>query len=170
MSDSFVPILMGSKGDLEHAQAIAEALGKLGVGCELRIGSAHKTPARVLDMLRAYEADPRPKVYITIAGRSNALSGFVDGNVTAPVIACPPYSEKFGGADVYSTLRMPSGVAPATVIEPEAAALLAAKILALQEPSLRARVAAYQDSMRAKLAKDDEELAAGRGQPSAGTR
>jgi 5-(carboxyamino)imidazole ribonucleotide mutase len=163
MSEPFVPILMGSKGDLEHAKAIAEALGKLGVACELRIGSAHKTPARVLEILRSYEADPRAKVYITIAGRSNALSGFVDANVTAPVIACPPYSDKYGGADIYSTLRMPSGVAPATVIEPEGAALLAAKILALQDPALRARVAAYQDSMRARLTKDDEELAAGRG-------
>ena len=94
-----------------------------------RIGSAHKTPEHALNILRTYEADPRPKVYITVAGRSNALSGFTDGSVSAPVIACPPASEAFGGADVYSSLRMPSGIAPAVVLEPANAALLAAKIL-----------------------------------------
>ena len=61
----------------------------------------------------------------------------VDANVTAPVIACPPYADRFGGADLYSSLRMPSGVAPAVVLEPSAAALLAAKILALADPALR---------------------------------
>ena len=85
-------------------------------------------------MLAAYEQDPRPKVYITVAGRSNALSGFTDGAVSAPVIACPPPSEAFGGADIYSSLRMPSGIAPAVVLEPANAALLAAKILGLGDP------------------------------------
>ena len=83
-----------------------------------------------------YEADPRPKVYITVAGRSNALSGFVDGAVSAPVIACPPPSEAFGGADIFSSLRMPSGIAPAVVLEPANAALLAAKILGLVDPDV----------------------------------
>ncbi len=153
-----VPILMGSKADLAQGQAIAEALAQLGIASELRIGSAHKTPAHVLNLLQHYEADPRPKVYVTIAGRSNALSGLVDANVTAPVIACPPYSDRFGGADVFSTLRMPSGVAPAAVLEPEAAALLAAKMLALSDPALRERVQAYQASLRDRVIQDDHEL------------
>jgi len=67
------------------------------------VASAHKTPEHVLAILRKYEADLRPKVYITVAGRSNALSGFTDGAVSAPVIACPPSPEAFGGADVYSS-------------------------------------------------------------------
>ena len=133
----FVPIIMGSKADLPHGQAIADALKAFGIASELRVASAHKATRYVLDLLAAYEADPRPKVYITIAGRSNALSGVVDANVTAPVIACPPYSDRFAGADLYSSLRMPSGVAPAVVLEPTAAALLAAKILALADPALR---------------------------------
>lgn len=153
-----VPILMGSKADLAQGQAIASALAQLGISSELRIGSAHKTPAHVLSLLQHYEADPRPKVYVTIAGRSNALSGLVDANVAAPVIACPPYSDRFGGADVFSTLRMPSGVAPATVLEPEAAALLAAKILALSDPALRERVQAYQASLRDRVIQDDHDL------------
>lgn len=122
---------MGSKADLPFAERVAVVLGEFGLPAELRIASAHKSVQHLLAMLAAYEADERLKVYITIAGRSNALSGLVDANVTAPVIACPPYSEEFGGMDLLSSLRMPSGVAPAVVLEPEAAALLAAKILGL---------------------------------------
>ncbi len=141
---AFVAILMGSPSDMPHAQAIADALNQLGIAVEMRIGSAHKTPAHVLELLAAWEADPREKVIITIAGRSNALSGFVDAQVSAPVIACPPPSNAFGGADVYSSLRMPGGVAPAVVLEPANAALLAGKILGLTDPAIKARVQAFQ--------------------------
>ncbi|MFN8483828.1 MAG: AIR carboxylase family protein [Anaerolineae bacterium] len=156
--EPIVPILMGSRADLAHAQAIASALAALGVTAELRVASAHKTPAHALDILRAYEADERPKVYITIAGRSNALSGFVDAQVTAPVIACPPPSEAFGGADVFSSLRMPSGVAPATVLDPGNAALLAAKILGLASPAARERVVAAQRAAVERLLADDGQV------------
>jgi 5-(carboxyamino)imidazole ribonucleotide mutase len=154
----FVVILMGSKADMEHAQAIADELGALGIEAIMRIGSAHKTPAHVLDLLRHYEADSRPKVYITIAGRSNALSAFVDGQVSAPVIACPPYSDRFGGADVFSSLRMPAGVAPAVVLEPAGAALLAAKILGLIDPALGARVEVLKQKNIGKIIADDAAL------------
>ena len=60
------------------------------------------------------------------------------------MIACPPYSDRFAGADLYSSLRMPSGVAPAVVLEPAGAALLAAKILAWPIPRCCARIAAAQ--------------------------
>ncbi|MAS34039.1 MAG: 5-(carboxyamino)imidazole ribonucleotide mutase [Anaerolineaceae bacterium] len=153
-----VVILMGSKSDMSHAQAIADALAELGVAADLRIGSAHKTPAHVMDILNRYEADPRPKVYITIAGRSNALSGFVDAQVSAPVIACPPSSSSFGGADIYSSLRMPGGVAPAVVLEPTGAALLAAKILALGDEEILKRVQALQSANRSTITQDDADL------------
>lgn len=149
---------MGSKADLAHCQKIAEAARSFGLDVVLRIGSAHKTAQHTLDLLRAYEADPRPKVYITVAGRSNALSGFTDGAVTAPVIACPPPSESFGGADIYSSLRMPSGVAPAVVLEPVNAALMAAKILALTNPEVKKAVQAFQQSQARKITQDDAEL------------
>ncbi len=155
---AIVPIIMGSRADLAQAQAIAEALKTFGLTSEIRVGSAHKTPAHVLAILQAYEADPRPKVYITIAGRSNALSGFIDAQVTSPVIACPPVSNTFAGADIYSSLRMPSGVAPAVIIEPTGAALLAAKILALGDPALKARIEAYQRKLVDTIVKDDEEV------------
>ena len=78
---------MGSKGDLEHGRKIADALTGFGIPSQIRVGSAHRTPEHALRILREAEADPRPKVYITIAGRSNALSGFADPQVSAPVIA-----------------------------------------------------------------------------------
>ncbi|NOZ05213.1 MAG: AIR carboxylase family protein, partial [Chloroflexi bacterium] len=109
---------MGSVSDREHGEQIAVALGAFDVPCELRVASAHKSVRHLLDMLAAYEADPRRKVYVTVAGRSNALSGLVDANVTAPVIACPPLSPAWATVDVFSSLRMPSGVAPAVVLEP----------------------------------------------------
>jgi phosphoribosylaminoimidazole carboxylase PurE protein len=132
---------MGSESDREHAERIAAALGAFGVPSEVRVASAHKHVRRLLALLEEYEADPRRKVYITVAGRSNALSGLVDANVAAPVIACPPLSPTFVLVDVFSSLRMPSGVAPAVVLDPAGAALLAAKILALGDEAIRERVA-----------------------------
>src|SRR5512145_2484307 len=150
-----VIILMGSKADEAHCAKIAEAARGFGLEVVTRIGSAHKTAEHALSLLRQYEADPRPKVYITVAGRSNALSGFTDGAVSAPVIACPPTSESFGGADIYSSLRMPSGIAPAVVLEPANAALLAAKILGLVDADVRWKAESFQKMAREKIAEDD---------------
>jgi 5-(carboxyamino)imidazole ribonucleotide mutase/phosphoribosylaminoimidazole-succinocarboxamide synthase len=151
-------ILMGSKSDLSFAKKIAEAAQPFGFEVVMRIASAHKTAAHALKLLQQYEADARPKVYITIAGRSNALSGFTDGAVLAPVIACPPYSEAFSGADIFSSLRMPSGIAPAVVLEPANAALLAAKIIAVADPEMRKAVKTYQAKMQKDILMDDQEI------------
>jgi len=150
-----VVIIIGSKADLEHANKIAEACKPFGLEIALHIASAHKTAEHALKILRGYEADPRPKVYITVAGRSNALSGFTDGAVSAPVIACPPVSDTFGGADIFSSLRMPSGIAPAIVLEPVNAALLAAKILGLANAEVREQVKASQKRAAEKILEDD---------------
>jgi 5-(carboxyamino)imidazole ribonucleotide mutase len=160
MSTPLVVILMGSKADLAHCQKIAEAAHSLGLETALRIGSAHKTAGHTMAILQQFEADPRPKVYITVAGRSNALSGFTDGAVSAPVIACPPPSESFGGADVFSSLRMPGGIAPAVVLEPANAALLAAKILALSSPTVLAAVQDFQHRQAEKIILDDSAIQA----------
>jgi phosphoribosylaminoimidazole carboxylase PurE protein len=157
MSAPLIVILMGSRADEAHARKVAEAAA-LGIESVLRVGSAHKTPEHVLALLREYEGDLRPLVFVTIAGRSNALSGFVDGCVNAPVIACPPPSEAFGGADLYSSLRMPSGVAPAVVLEPANAALLAAKIFALYDPALRERLTEFKRTQAGKILLDDGDL------------
>ncbi|MEM1607167.1 MAG: AIR carboxylase family protein [Candidatus Bathyarchaeia archaeon] len=146
-------ILMGSKSDMDFSREIAKHLDALGIEYEFRIASAHKTPKKVLEILGEYEGEKI--VYITVAGRSNALSAFVDANTTKPVIACPPYSEKFGGADIYSSLRVPSGIGSVVTIEPEGAAIAAAKILALGDPELEDKIRIYQESKRAEIEEAD---------------
>lgn len=155
MSTPLVVILMGSKADIEHCTKIAEACKGFGLETVLRIASAHKTPKHALSILNEYEADNHPKVYITVAGRSNALSGFTDGSVSAPVIACPPSSDAFGRADLFSSLRMPSGIAPAVVLEPANAALLAAKIFGVANVEVREQVRASQKRAAEKIIEDD---------------
>lgn len=151
-------ILMGSKADLDHCKKIAEACNSFGIETVLRIGSAHKTAEHTINILRQYEAEARPKVYITVAGRSNALSGFTDGAVSSPVIACPPPSDSFGGADIYSSLRMPSGVAPAVILEPVNAGLFAAKFFGQFDAEIKAAVVAFQKKQAEKILADDKEI------------
>lgn len=158
MNTPFVIILMGSPSDQPHCDLIVAALDELGIPSVRRVASAHKTPARLLEILGEYEAGSRPHVYITVAGRSNALSGMVDGCVRAPVIACPPVSSAFGGADLYSSLRMPSGIAPALVLEPANAALAAAKILSLADPALAGRVTRLQEFAASRLQEADDQI------------
>ena len=155
MSKPLVIILMGSKADMDHCMKISQACQPYGLETVLRIASAHKTPEHALKILNEYEAEERQKVYITVAGRSNALSGFTDGSVSAPVIACPPSSDSFGGADVFSSLRMPSGIAPAVVLEPANAALLAAKIFGVANAEVREQVRVSQKRAAEKIVEDD---------------
>jgi 5-(carboxyamino)imidazole ribonucleotide mutase len=149
-------IIMGSGADREHCNKIGAMLKSLGVEYIMRVASAHKVPLKALEIVRSYEKEP--VVFITVAGRSNALSGFVDANTFRPVIACPPYGDRFGGADVFSTIRMPSGVAPMLVLEPAEAALAAAKILALQDERIANAVMKQQEEKRAEIDRMDEEI------------
>ncbi|MCS7124331.1 MAG: AIR carboxylase family protein [Candidatus Bathyarchaeota archaeon] len=151
-----IVILMGSERDLDFAKEIGKHLQAFNLAYEFRVASAHKTPEKVLKILREYENEN--VVYITVAGRSNALSAFVDANTTKPVIACPPYSEKFAGADIYSSLRVPSGIGSVVIIEPEGAAIAAAKILALMDKKLEERLEAYQKAKKEEIEKADESV------------
>ncbi|MDI6752401.1 MAG: AIR carboxylase family protein [bacterium] len=146
-----VVIIMGSERDLEHCQKIGCFLERFGIGYVFRIASAHKTPEKVLLIIREYEEEA---IFITVAGRSNALSGFVDANTKRPVIAAPPYNE----ADIFSSLRMPSGVAPLVVIDPEGAALAAIKILALLDKALEEKLKAFQKEKKGEIEKADLEV------------
>ncbi len=133
-------IIMGSKKDLDHSKKIAEKLKEFGIESVLKIASAHKTPLRVLEILKEYENDNI--VFVTVAGRSNALSGFVDANTTKPVIACPPPTNFV--YDIFSSIRMPSGVAPLFIMDAENAALAVAKIFALRSKEVEKKVKDYQ--------------------------
>ena len=147
-------ILMGSERDLEFCREVAKHLKMLGVDYEFRVASAHKTPEKVLTILKEFEKEN--VVYVTVAGRSNALSAFVDANTSKPVIACPPYSEKYGGADVLSSLRVPSGIGSVVTIEPEGAAIAVAKIFALNDKELEKHVKDYQSGKKREIEKANE--------------
>ena len=147
---------MGSERDLVFCSEISKYLKLLGVKYSFRVASAHKTPQQALAVLKEFEKEK--VVYVTVAGRSNALSAFVDANSSKPVIACPPYSEKYGGADIYSSLRVPSGIGSTVTIEPEGAAIAAAKILALEDKELEKRVKDYQSAKKKELEEANSKL------------
>jgi phosphoribosylaminoimidazole carboxylase PurE protein len=101
----------------------------------------------LLTDLAEYEKSDSKIVFITVAGLSDALSGIVAGYTRYPVIACPPDSEEFGWAKVFSSIMMPKGVAVTFVSNPENAALSAVKILAVSNPKLRRKVIDFKQRM-----------------------
>jgi 5-(carboxyamino)imidazole ribonucleotide mutase len=153
---SKVVIIMGSKADLDWASQIKKVLDSFEIETITRIASAHKVPLKCYNLIKEYEK--QNVIFITIAGMSNALSGFADAQTHCPVIACPPYSDKFGGADLYSSIRMPSGVAPLTILSPENAAFAAAKIIGLSNPEVQKKVAAFQAKKRDELEEADKSI------------
>ncbi len=153
-----VVVLMGSRSDLDHVAQITDQLDAWAVPWERHIASAHKSVRYLLKLVEAYNQQTEPLVFVAVAGRSNALAGLLDANTPWPVITCPPVSSSFGGADIYSSLRMPSGVAPAVVLEPQSAALMAAKILATHDAALRARLVAYQEQLTQEVIRADQSI------------
>lgn len=151
-----VPIILGSKCDIEFANKIAAKLQELGVKHVFRIASAHKAPQLVLKIIEEY--DSQEVVYITIAGRSNALSGFVSANSVKPVIACPPLDKQSYSIDIHSSLRMPSNAPCMTVVDPENAALAAARILALSNQELRKKLVKLVQETKQSIERDDLEV------------
>ena len=121
-------IIMGSKADEHHAEKITDKLDEYGIAWEQHAASAHKQPLKVLDILNANQ-DKKDVVYVTIAGRSNALSGFVAANSEFPTIGCPPFSDKSDMlVNIHSTLQMPSKTPVLTVIDPGNCALAVKRI------------------------------------------
>lgn len=150
-------IIMGSEVDFEHAKKITDTLKELGVQSALRIASAHKSTEHLLSMIEDYSLVEN-LVYIAVAGRSNALGGVIDANTTKPVISAPPYSDKFGGADIFSSIRMPSGISATVAAEAEMAALAAAKIFALNDPLIADRILKYQSKSLEKIIDADARM------------
>lgn len=122
-------LIMGSSSDEDHAKKITDGLDEHGVAWEQHVASAHKQPRKVLEILEA-NADEASVVYVTIAGRSNALSGFVAANSSFPTLGCPPFSDKADMlVNIHSTLQMPSKTPVLTVIDPGNCALAVKRIL-----------------------------------------
>jgi len=124
-------IIMGSKSDHDFAQKIVNGLEKFSISYDINVASAHKQPLEVLEVLKS-NSDKKGVVYITIAGRSNALSGFVAANSGKPVIACPPFKDKTDMlVNIQSTLQMPSNAPVLTILDPGNCALAVKRILEL---------------------------------------
>ena len=124
-------IIMGSTSDQGHADKITSVLDEFGVGHEVHAASAHKNPERVLEIIRSFKKEDAV-VFVTIAGRSNALSGFVAANSEKPTIGCPPFADKVDmSINIHSTLQMPSKTPDLTVLDPGNCALAVHRILSL---------------------------------------
>ena len=105
-----------------------DKLDEYGIAWEQHAASAHKQPLKVLDILTANK-DGKDIVYITIAGRSNALSGFVAANCEFPTIGCPPFADKTDMlVNIHSTLQMPSNTPVLTILDPSNCALAVKRI------------------------------------------
>ncbi|XP_033106675.1 multifunctional protein ADE2-like [Anneissia japonica] len=131
-----VVVLMGSPSDAEHCDKIKKSCEELGILCETRVTSAHKGTEETMQILAQYEGCSIPIIFIAVAGRSNGLGPVLSGNTPFPVINCPPIKADWGAQDIWSSLRMPSGMGCSTVLSTEAAALCAAEMLALSDHTI----------------------------------
>ncbi len=121
-------IIMGSPTDEPHAKKITDMLNEFGITWEQHVASAHKEPRKVLEILESNK-EASGIIYITIAGRSNALSGFVAANSTFPTLACPPFADKTDMlVNIHSTLQMPSNTPVLTILDPGNCALAVKRI------------------------------------------
>lgn len=155
MSDIQVLILMGSDSDAPTMQGAVDVLKEFGIPCELTVASAHRSPERVMRLVK--EAPGRGvKVFIIGAGAAAHLAGVVAAHSTLPVIGVPIDSSALKGWDaLLSTVQMPPGVPVATVAigKPGAtnAGVLAVQMLALGDPALTERLATYKKTLEEKV-------------------
>ncbi len=127
--DRFVCIIAGSTTDKDHVEMIAKYLEEFGFNYDVCYSSAHKQTQNVVNYIKEQDAMDRNMVWITVAGRSNALSGVVAANSRYPVFACPPFKDKVDMmVNINSTLQMPSDVPVALILEPRNLALFIKRI------------------------------------------
>lgn len=155
-----VAVLMGSDSDWDVMSAAVTRLQELGVACDVRVMSAHRTPARVTE----YVSGARARgigVFVVGAGAAAHLAGVVAAQTTLPVIGVPLNATSVNGLDaLLATVQMPAGVPVATVAigGAENAGILAAQILALGDPTLAAALEQLKTDMAAKVAGKDAKL------------
>jgi len=159
---SQVAILMGSDSDWETMSLAAKRLEAFGVGCDVHVMSAHRTPERTAQYAKTAAARGI-KIFICGAGGAAHLAGAVAAQTTLPVIGVPLDASSFRGLDaLLATVQMPKGVPVATVaVGPsgaENAAILAVEILALADPALADALAAFKRELEQKAVAADEKL------------
>ena len=114
-----VVIISGSNKDACHVEKLVNEIKNANILVETYIASAHLNIREVLQIIEKYNKYERNIVWVTVAGKSNALSGVVAANTNYPVIACPPFSNKTDMlVNLHSTLQCPRSVPVMTVLEP----------------------------------------------------
>jgi 5-(carboxyamino)imidazole ribonucleotide mutase len=141
-----IAILMGSPNDREKMQPAADILERFGIEADVRVHSAHRTPAKVVE-LASTARENGYSAFICGAGMAAHLAGVVAAHTTLPVVGVPISSGALNGVDaLYSTVQMPPGIPVATVAIDGArnAGLLVVAMLAMADADLTAELAAYR--------------------------
>jgi 5-(carboxyamino)imidazole ribonucleotide mutase len=151
-----VAIIMGSQSDWATMKHAADILDVLGVAYESKIVSAHRTPERMYEFAKGAK-DNGFKVIIAGAGGAAHLPGMTASLTTLPVFGVPVESKALSGQDsLFSIVQMPGGIPVGTLAIGKAgainAALLAARVLALQDEALSKRLEAWSDKQTASVA------------------
>lgn len=157
-----VCIVMGSDSDLGVMEACAKRLGSFGIPYEVRVISAHRTPAAAEQLAKNAVADGFG-VIIAAAGKAAHLGGVLAAYTTLPVIGVPIKTSMMGGLDsLLSMVQMPKGIPVACVAVDgaENAAILAAQMLAISDTALADKLAQFKADMAAEVAQKDETVRA----------
>ena len=168
MNDIFVAVLMGSDSDLPTVQGTIDVLDQFDIPCEVKITSAHRTPATTIAYVQ--EAEARGcALFICAAGLAAHLAGTVAAHTIRPVVGIPMESGPLSGLDaLFSTVQMPGGVPVACMAIGRAGArnagYFAAQIIALFRPELATRLRADRENSLAIVLAKDADLRRGRGQ------
>ena len=150
-----VLLIMGSKSDLPVAEKALSILDRFGIGREVIVASAHRTPGRVEETVKNSDAD----LFIAIAGLSAALPGTVAAFTCKPVIGVP-VSGSLNLDALLSIVQMPPGIPVAAVglDRGDNAAILAAEILGVSDPEIRAKLVEYRKEMADKVVSDSDKV------------
>lgn len=153
-----VGIIMGSKSDQKFVDSIVTALGKFGITrVEVHVSSAHKSTDYTLTLIDAFNQWPSCKCLIAVAGRSNGLGLVAAANSTIPVLNCPPLADlPAATVDIWSSLRVPSGLGCATTMSAESGAMAAAHIVSNEDCFVWAKIKTIQTMAAVKLIADDD--------------
>ncbi len=152
MARKKVAVLMGSASDNDKMAPAADTLARYGIEADVRIMSAHRTPAVVAEFASSARGDGYAAI-ICGAGMAAHLAGVVAGHTTLPVIGVPLSSGALNGVDaLYATVQMPKGIPVATVAIDGAmnAALLAVQMLAIDDAELVDELVRHRDEMAPK--------------------
>lgn len=157
-----VSIVMGSQSDLEAVKPAADILKEFGVGFDIQVLSAHRSPKELEEYI-GQSAQRGTRIFIAAAGGAAALAGVIASQTTLPVIGIPMETKNFHGMDsLLSTIQMPAGVPVAAMAIGSAgaknAALFALEIIALSDRRVAGKLDEYREQMRQAIRKIKLEL------------